>query len=93
MLADEESFDGHPTWEWAFKQCRHIDLNTKTNMVEKELCLNLTKFNHECNQHRHVQKKLSNNKLWQVLLDRQSTCNVIVNLALVTNIRKCKWTL
>ena len=31
--------------------------------------------------------------MWQVLLDSQSTCDVIVNEALVQNVRKCKWTL
>ena len=32
-------------------------------------------------------------QLWDVLLDSQSTCNVAINEALVTNIRPCELTL
>ena len=32
-------------------------------------------------------------KLWQVLLDSQSTCDVVANKAFLTNIRQCRWTL
>jgi len=42
VLADEDCFDGHPTWEWAFKQHGYIDKNVKIDMIEKELCLDLT---------------------------------------------------
>ena len=32
-------------------------------------------------------------KIWQVLLDIQSTCDIIINPKLAKNIWLCKWTL
>lgn len=31
--------------------------------------------------------------MWTILLDSQSTCDVIVNAELISNIRECDWTL
>ena len=93
VLADEELFDRYPTWEWAFKQYRFINLNLKIDIEGKKICLDLSNTNHVYNKHGEIGEDKCRRKLWQVLLDSQSTYDVIVNPALVTNICKCKQTL
>ena len=49
-------------------------------------------------QVKHAHNQASRNRSkedsqWELLLDNQSTCDVIINKDLLTNIRKCKWTL
>lgn len=48
---------------------------------------------HVYNQSGQSDKKNNDRKLWEILLDSKSTCNVIINKKLLTNIRRCNWTL
>ena len=32
-------------------------------------------------------------RMWEILLDSQSTCNVVINPRMLTNVRACEWTL
>ena len=93
VLINEEPFDGHSTWEWAFKQCGFIDPNAKINVDKREMCIDLSKKDHVYNQQGDWDASRRDMKMWQVLLDSQSTCDVIVNRVLVENIRRCRWTL
>ena len=69
VLVDEEPFDGHSTWEWAFKQYGFIDSDVKINMEDREMCLDLTKKDHIYNQQNGVDSNRRVKKMWQVLLD------------------------
>ena len=59
---------------------------------KKELVHDLTnKVDHAHNQSEWC--KDNDDKLWIILLNSQSTFNVIINKHLLTNIHKCEWKL
>ena len=94
-LIDEKSHDGNLILDWLFnKQGITVDRN------RKRITWDLTKIEHYVHNQIEMSKNINNPKertkskqLWDVLLDGQSTCDVIINDALVTNIRLCEWTL
>ena len=67
-------------------------LMLRSKLIVKK-CASMSKKNYACNQQCKISNNQSKTKMWQVLLDSQLTCNVIVNLVLVYNVRKCEWTL
>ena len=69
VLIDEEPFDGHSTWEWAFKQHGFVNPDVKINITDKEMCLDLTKKDHVHNQREGVGSNSRVKKMWQILLD------------------------
>ena len=94
-LINEKSHDGNLILDWSFNQQGiTVDRN------RKRITWNLTKIEHHvCNQMEmpkninNPKERIKSKQLWDVLLDVQSTCDVIINDALVTNIRPCEWTL
>ena len=77
------------------------------NHNSHEIILDVTELssNHVYNQVAAMSKRLQQEdlteeewarlarKLWEVLLDSQSTCDIFVNAAFLKNIRKCDWAL
>lgn len=46
--------------------------------------------------HAHNQsdgENVAEERMWRLLLDSQSACNIIINKELLSNIRSCDWTL
>ena len=92
----EESQDGHETWEWEFKQTGVVGSNVEFDVETKEVVLDMSdQKHHVCNQTKVKHRKgVSNNrKPCPVLLDNQSTCDVVVNGDFMKNIRTRDWTL
>ena len=94
VLSDEDSHDKHNTWEWAFGKCGAVGIKQhRVNNKRKEIILNVSKNTNQIyNQTAGDNKTKRKNKLWEILLDSQSTCYVIMNRMFVVNMRYCKWT-
>ena len=90
-IDDEKSHDGNTMVEWAFMQDSslaeyHLDYSAK------ELVHNLKDDkDHIYNQTGSLSN--ADDRMWRLLLDSQSTCNVIINGNLLSNARECEWTL
>ena len=71
---------------------RSVDDCVEFDPVKKEIIYDVTDMKkHAYNQSsRHRVKR---DRLWELLLDNQSTCDVIINSKLLTNIKNCRWTL
>ena len=89
-----------PSWDnvaieengWSFKQQGIVENNVKVNLGKKVITFDMTKNTH------HVHNQMSNEKsrkkkMWQTLLDSQSTCNDVINISLVQNMHVGGWTL
>ena len=80
-------------FNWAFAQKGFVTEQVKFDTVKNEIVHDVSKQkNHACNQS-SLGRRDSSSKLWELLLDNQSTCDVIINSKLLSNIRKCEWTL
>ena len=95
-----DSHDGNITWEWVFRQNITVGIKPpKVDSIKKGIMLDVLKdANHACNQmkadHRTDDQKIkSTSKMWEILLDSQSACDVIVSSGLVTIVMECKWVL
>ena len=78
--------------DWAFTQKGTVEDSVEFDPINKEIKYNVT------NQTKHAYNQNSMNRsksdrMWELLLDNQSTRNVIINSKLLNNIRKCRWTL
>ena len=94
-VLEEDDNDGLVVCEWDFKCKDFVDIDTKEDHKRKGILYYMLKINIHANfLHRHGPKNITNQakKLWQVLLDRQSTCDVIINSDFY-NIISCKFTL
>ena len=67
--------------------------NVAINQEKQEIACNiLDQSNHIYNQN-HLEKQSQVRKLWELLLDNQLICDIIMNRKLLKNIRKCRWIL
>ena len=65
---------------------------SKVDRTRKEAHFDLSnKVNHVYNQIGRIDGNVKDkeDRLWHVLLDSQSTCNVIINKELLTNTKRC----
>ena len=70
-----------------FQKIGILDEDTEVDEVKKEITFDVSKQHH---MHNNKDKAGIQGKLWQILLDTQSTCDGIINEALVQNIRDCR---
>ena len=78
--------------DWAFTQKGSVDDHAQFDLLKKEIAHDVT----DQNKYAYNQSSKSRSKqdrLWALLLDNQSTCDVIINSKRLKNIRKCRWTL
>ena len=96
-LADEEkSHDGNLQMDWAFVQHGAQLEDTKDvdiDMDKKVIVYDISRQSDHVYNQNESSSRASSRKRWELLLDNQSTCDVIINRQLLRNIRKCKWTL
>ena len=78
--------------DWDFTQKGSVEDHVEFDPVKKEITRDVT--DQKRHAHNQSSKYRSNqDRLWALLLDNQSTCDVIINSKLLTNIRKCRSTL
>lgn len=87
-MSDEEFHDSNLVETWTFAQDGAIDRCRK--VVSFDI---IQHYDHVCNQSIQNDKKDCNRKSQEILLDSQSTYNIIINKKLLTNIHCCEWTL
>ena len=93
VLVEEDSHNGNAMFDWAFLQDSQLERDLVVDQDKKEIWCDVSeKKNHSCNQAGSKRRGVIW-KMWELLLDNQSTCDVIINPSTLKNIRKCKWTL
>ena len=93
---EKDSHDGNLLVEWEFAQDVLLDSNYQIVHNKKETHYDLTKESKDVRNQTgltHVYVVDRNQKMWEILLDNQSTCKVIINIDLLTIIRRCDWKL
>ena len=94
-LNEKSSHDGNLLVEWNLVQDEVRIMNKcELNASKKEVFYDLRdERNHVHNQTKKIDElNDKDDSLWKILLDSQSTCNVIINKEPLTNIRRCEWT-
>ena len=93
LVDDQDHHDGDVLCDWEFSQKSFVTEQVKFDKVKKEIMHDVSnQKNRACNQSSSdIRDHCS--KLCDLLLDDQSTCDVIINSKLLSNTRKCKWTL
>ena len=93
LLDEEESNDGNLVSDQDFSQRGPIDSDAKLILSKMEIIHDVpNQKKHTCDQARS-QNRSRTYKLWQTLLDNQSTCDVVINRKMLTNIIKSRWKL
>ena len=78
LALQEEPHDGHIHYNWAFAQDGNIDDRVEFDTLNKEIRYDVTDIKkHTYNQTTKYRSKPD--RLWELLLDNQSTCDVIIN--------------
>ena len=94
-ILKEDCLDENLGMGWSFTQ---VGRTVAINEAKNEIIWNtINKTRHACNQRGREKgsKKVNDRakKLWQILLDIQSTCDAIVNPKILVYARRCPWTL
>ena len=93
LVEDEDHHDSNMLCDWAFSRKGFVTEQVKFDTVKKEIMCDVSnQKNHACDQSSSGRRD-SSSKLWELLLDDQSTYDVIINSKSFSNICKCKWTL
>ena len=72
-----------------------VEKNVQVNLRKKEITFYVTENTHHIyNQMSNLEKSSDRKKkMWQMLLDSQSTCDVIINRSILKNVRVGGWNL
>ena len=84
VLIDKELHDGD-TCNLALAQDKRVRADREARGIKLDIS------NHKA--HACDKTKKSKERSWDLLLDNQSTCDVIMNLRMMSSIRRCRWTL
>ena len=84
VLLGEEDSHNKNAFDWAFQKEGRVSIDNEKRVIKHDIRDN---NGHVCNQ---SVRRNCNKKIWDLLLDNQSTCDVIINSKLLKNIRKCR---
>ena len=65
----------------------------KFDAEKREVLRDVSKLKNHVYDQSSTKSRRNKDKLWELLLDNQSTCDVIINRKMLSNISKCRWTL
>ena len=78
---DEEPHDGN-VHDWAFNQEGRVSVDREARVIKHDVSDHKA---YACNQNKNPNKKS-----WNLLLNNQSNCDVIINSQILSSIRKCR---